>query len=182
MACASWLAIGTATGCIPMSLTLAEAAAACGVNKRTILRAVKGGKITGTRDDAGVWHVEPAELHPGIPARAQPRSTDAVPARSTRCTGRCPGCRARAADACPPETCGETVTTWRRAEAASERLAYLRRPYACRSAPDWSGQTVQRRRQRPVRARQRPAAADAAQPQRSLRHLALAAVDGVGRG
>ena len=45
-----------------MSLTLAEASAQVGVNRSTILRAVKSGKISGTRDDAGVWHVEPAEL------------------------------------------------------------------------------------------------------------------------
>src|SRR3954469_17646958 len=45
-----------------MSLTLAEAAAQVGVNRSTILRAVKSGKISGTRDDDGAWHVEPAEL------------------------------------------------------------------------------------------------------------------------
>ncbi len=45
-----------------MSLTLAEAAAQVGVNRSTILRAVKSGKISGTRDDDGAWHVEPSEL------------------------------------------------------------------------------------------------------------------------
>ena len=45
-----------------MSLTLAQAAEQVGVNRSTILRAVKAGKISGTRDDAGVWHVDPAEL------------------------------------------------------------------------------------------------------------------------
>jgi hypothetical protein len=46
-----------------MSYTLAAAAAACGVNKSTVLRAIKGGKISGTKDEHGEWHVEPAELH-----------------------------------------------------------------------------------------------------------------------
>jgi excisionase family DNA binding protein len=45
-----------------MSLTLAEAAAACGVNKTTVLRAIKRGRITGVRDDGGTWRVEPVEL------------------------------------------------------------------------------------------------------------------------
>jgi hypothetical protein len=58
-----------------MSYTLAEAAAACGVNKSTVLRAVKGGRISGTRDDLGVWHVEAVEctgyFHPlRLPRRA----------------------------------------------------------------------------------------------------------------
>ena len=33
-----------------------------GSTDRPFLRAVKAGKISGTRDDAGVWHVDPAEL------------------------------------------------------------------------------------------------------------------------
>ena len=46
-----------------MAYTLAEAAAACGLNKTTVLRAIKSGKITGTKDEHGGWHVEPGELH-----------------------------------------------------------------------------------------------------------------------
>jgi hypothetical protein len=46
-----------------MSYTLSEAAAACGVNRSTVLRALKSGKISGTRDEAGAWHVEAVELH-----------------------------------------------------------------------------------------------------------------------
>ena len=41
----------------------AAAAAACGLNKSTVLRAIKAGKISGTKDEHGEWHVEPAELH-----------------------------------------------------------------------------------------------------------------------
>ena len=41
------------TGRTPMSYTLSEAAAACGVNKSTVLRAVKRGRISGTKDEFG---------------------------------------------------------------------------------------------------------------------------------
>ena len=50
-----------------MSYTLAEAAAACGLDKSTVRRAVLSGRISGTRNDLGVWHVEPAELHRVFP-------------------------------------------------------------------------------------------------------------------
>lgn len=45
-----------------MSFDLASAAAATGVAKSSVLRAIKGGRISATRDDAGRWHVEPVEL------------------------------------------------------------------------------------------------------------------------
>jgi DNA-binding MurR/RpiR family transcriptional regulator len=37
-----------------MSYTLAEAAAACGINKSTVLRAIKSGRISGTKGELGV--------------------------------------------------------------------------------------------------------------------------------
>jgi hypothetical protein len=46
-----------------MSYTLAAAATATGLNKTTILRAIKSGKISGAIDEHGHWHLEPAELH-----------------------------------------------------------------------------------------------------------------------
>ncbi len=46
-----------------MSYTLAAAATATGLSRTTILRAIKDGKIAGTKDELGEWHVEPAELH-----------------------------------------------------------------------------------------------------------------------
>ena len=46
-----------------MPLTLAEAAAATGTNRTTILRAIKAGKVSGSKDAHGTWVVEPAELH-----------------------------------------------------------------------------------------------------------------------
>jgi hypothetical protein len=59
-----------------MSYTLAEAAAACGINKSTVLRAVKSGRISGTKDELGAWHVEAAELH-----RVFPPAASAAPSR-----------------------------------------------------------------------------------------------------
>src|SRR5262245_66573216 len=46
-----------------MSYSLGAAAAATGLNKTSILRAIKSGKILGTKDALGQWWVEPAELH-----------------------------------------------------------------------------------------------------------------------
>jgi excisionase family DNA binding protein len=50
-----------------MSYTLAAAAAATGVDKSTILKAIEDGKIAGTRDERGEWLVEPAELNRAYP-------------------------------------------------------------------------------------------------------------------
>jgi|SRR5450830_484874 len=55
------------------SYTLAEAAKATGTNKTTILRAIKSGKLSGTKDAHGEWIVEPVELHRVYPV-AEPRS------------------------------------------------------------------------------------------------------------
>ena len=63
-----------------MPLTLAEAAQATGLNRSTILRAIKGGRITGTRDESGAWVVEPVELHrvfPAASAKPEPVHQDA---------------------------------------------------------------------------------------------------------
>src|SRR5262249_45974027 len=63
-----------------MPYTLAEAAAACGLDKSTIRRAVRAGRISGTKDDLGVWHVEPVELHRVFPPAPPPTDdTTAMP-------------------------------------------------------------------------------------------------------
>jgi hypothetical protein len=54
-----------------MSYTLAAAAAATGQSKTAILKAIKDGKIAGTKDDLGEWHIEPAELHLVYPPLAE---------------------------------------------------------------------------------------------------------------
>jgi hypothetical protein len=45
------------------SYSLGAAAAATGLNKASILWAIKSGKISGRKDALGQWWVEPAELH-----------------------------------------------------------------------------------------------------------------------
>ena len=54
-----------------MSYTLATAAKATGLNKSTILSAIKSGQITGTKDQFNEWRVEPVELHRVYPAVAE---------------------------------------------------------------------------------------------------------------
>jgi len=61
-----------------MSITLAEAAAACGLDKSTVRRAVRSGRISGVRDEGGVWRVEPVELFRVFPPAALPEG-DAAP-------------------------------------------------------------------------------------------------------
>jgi hypothetical protein len=51
-----------------MPYSLAEAAQATGLNRSTILRAIKSGRISGARDASGAWQVEPVELHRVFPA------------------------------------------------------------------------------------------------------------------
>jgi hypothetical protein len=59
-----------------MSYTLPAAAAACGINKSTILRAIKSGKVCATKDEHGEWHVEPAECHRVYPPERVLRERD----------------------------------------------------------------------------------------------------------
>jgi hypothetical protein len=62
-----------------MPYTLAAAAAATGLSKTTIFRAIKSGKISGSKDVNGQWEVEPAELHRVYPPFAEAtESTDAA--------------------------------------------------------------------------------------------------------
>jgi len=58
-----------ATGERRMAYTLAKAARAIGMQKSTVLRAIKRGTLSAVRDAAtGQWLVEPAELHRVYPA------------------------------------------------------------------------------------------------------------------
>jgi len=67
-------------------LNLAQAAALTGMNRSSILRAIKRGAITGTKDHNDNWLVDGAELtrvfpvFPGVtPQNAQPAREDAHP-------------------------------------------------------------------------------------------------------
>jgi hypothetical protein len=54
-----------------MYYTLATAAKATGLNRSVILRAIKSGQITGSKDEFGEWRVEIAALHRFYPALEQ---------------------------------------------------------------------------------------------------------------
>ena len=63
-------------------LTLAQAAAMTGMNRSSILRAIKRGALTGSKDHNDVWHIDGAELarvFPVTPANAQPAPLDTHP-------------------------------------------------------------------------------------------------------
>jgi hypothetical protein len=63
-------------------LTLAQAAAMTGMNRSSILRAIKRGALTGTKDHNDVWHVDGAELarvFPVTPLNAQLAPQDTHP-------------------------------------------------------------------------------------------------------
>src|SRR3954447_5108290 len=47
-----------------MAYTLTQASRACGKSKATLLRAIRSGRLSATRDDAaGSWLIEGSELH-----------------------------------------------------------------------------------------------------------------------
>jgi Helix-turn-helix domain len=64
-----------------MAYSLAEAAEAVGMARSSILRAIKAGKISATRDEHGQWQIEPAELHrvyDPAPAAATTRTDELI--------------------------------------------------------------------------------------------------------
>lgn len=60
-----------------MAYTLKEAAEAAGVQKPALSKALKSGKISGTKNEHGEWQIEPAELHRVYPV-VSGHSSDAV--------------------------------------------------------------------------------------------------------
>ena len=66
-----------------MSYTLGTAATAAGINKSTVLRSIKSGRISATRTEQGNWSIEPAEFHRVFPAMSlQPQNNGGVPLRA----------------------------------------------------------------------------------------------------
>ena len=57
-----------------MPYSLQQAATAADLNKSTVLRAIKAGKISAARDEHGQWQIEPAELHRVYPPVARTES------------------------------------------------------------------------------------------------------------
>jgi hypothetical protein len=54
-----------------MGYTLGEAARATGLNKSSILKAIRVGKISGTKNEQGQWNIQPCELHRVYPAHSE---------------------------------------------------------------------------------------------------------------
>jgi hypothetical protein len=84
-----------------VSYSLGEAARATGRNKSTILRAVRAGKISATREEArGGWMIEPAELHRVFaPVAATPDEPASAAIGNGNATAAAAELRARLADA-----------------------------------------------------------------------------------
>lgn len=60
-------------------LSLREAAEQTGVSKSTIFRAIKAGRMSAPRDDAGNFAIDPAELFRVYPPKAAPSENSTVP-------------------------------------------------------------------------------------------------------
>jgi hypothetical protein len=60
-------------------LTLAQCAAITGMNRSSILRAIKRGALTGSKDQNDVWHVDGSELARVFPVNTQEPRQDAHP-------------------------------------------------------------------------------------------------------
>ncbi len=58
-----------------MGYNLSEAAAAVGLSKKIVSRAIKDGLISAEMDDRGQYNIDPAELHRVYPAVAHDPST-----------------------------------------------------------------------------------------------------------
>ena len=58
------------------AFTLGTASQATGCAKSTILRAIKAGRISATRDDLGQWAIDPSELFRVFPALALPATAE----------------------------------------------------------------------------------------------------------
>ena len=66
------------------SFTLGTASQATGTAKSTILRAIKAGRLSATRDDSGQWCIDPAELARVFPLLAIPGATPEQPRTAQR--------------------------------------------------------------------------------------------------
>jgi hypothetical protein len=58
-----------------MAYNLVTGAAATGVNRTTLLRAIKAGKVSAERDAQGAWTIQPSELHRVYPPLPQGTAT-----------------------------------------------------------------------------------------------------------
>jgi excisionase family DNA binding protein len=67
-----------------MPLSIKQAADAVGRTKSSILRAIKAGKMSATKDGAGEWQIDPAELHRVYAPAPYRTDSRTAPAEQTR--------------------------------------------------------------------------------------------------
>ena len=81
--------------------SVAAVAAATGLNKTTVLRAIQAGRISGTKNEINEWRVDPAELHRLMPplqaasVATESATGDAPPADPRAVSGRAEAIRSR---------------------------------------------------------------------------------------
>jgi hypothetical protein len=90
------------------SMSLAQATAATGMVKSSILRAIKCGRISAVPDDLGRWLIKPVELHRAFPPVAEQR------------------CEGDAAHGAPGENVAAMAELRMRAELAERQLCDLK--------------------------------------------------------
>ena len=79
-----------------MAYSLTEASIASGRNRSSVLRAIKSGRISASRDEAtGEWRIEPAELHRLYPVAD---ASGAAPDRNSSAPAEIQELRARLGD------------------------------------------------------------------------------------
>ena len=121
--------------------TLGTPANACGVNKSTVLRAIKAGKVSATRNEHGEWQIDPAEMHrvyPPVAAtdavqqgeerHARPRSATAPTSLWHSCASSLPTCATSATALAPMPTPGARLSSRSARNVPSPPLATMRNP------------------------------------------------------
>jgi hypothetical protein len=107
-----------------MAMGLSEAATATGVNRSTIYRAWKAGRLSATKTDTGQIEVEPGRAVPRLPAALATGAPDA-PHRDAKGDASASADKARRADALERENklLRETLEDLRKAVALAGRLS-----------------------------------------------------------
>jgi hypothetical protein len=140
-----------------MIYSLSTAAAACGLNKSTVFRAIKAGKISATRNEHNEWQIDPAEMHRVYP----PAEINGAEQRGGQ----------RYAAAAPPDRTDELIAQLR------EQLTEMRseRDRLRTDADTWRGAFEFERAQRalpaPSNDAQSAKATEASQPRRMWRWM-----------
>lgn len=70
-----------------MKHTLGTAAKACGIGRTTVLRAIKSGKISASKDVNGNYAIDPAELHRVYPTVAEKQAIEQAKERDVTPSG-----------------------------------------------------------------------------------------------